>query len=62
MPLTSIGAKMVLATHAEGIVLYDGVQLYSASFHIPPKMEGRTGRGDTGMHYIHLLDFKMLLF
>ena len=53
---------MVLATHAEGIVLYDGVQLYSASFHIPPKMEGRTGRGDTGTQYIHLLDFQLLLF
>ncbi|WP_041084097.1 PfkB family carbohydrate kinase [Thermotoga profunda] len=42
----SMGVKIVLATHKDGVCAYDGVKFYEAKF-LPYKLEGRTGRGDT---------------
>lgn len=41
-----MGAKVILATHKDGVCAYDGKKFYEAGF-LPYKLEGRTGRGDT---------------
>lgn len=41
-----MGAKVILATHKDGVCAYDGKRFYEAGF-LPYKLEGRTGRGDT---------------
>jgi sugar/nucleoside kinase (ribokinase family) len=40
------GAKEVLITHSEEVILYDGKTMHSAPFD-PANLSGRTGRGDT---------------
>ena len=40
------GAKEVLITHSEEVILYDGKTMHSAPFN-PANLSGRTGRGDT---------------
>lgn len=40
------GARIVLATHRDGVCAYDGDEFYEASFS-PYSLAGRTGRGDT---------------
>lgn len=44
--LSKLGAKLVLATHKEGVVVYDGQNFYEGRFS-SYKLLGRTGRGDT---------------
>lgn len=44
--LSRLGAKLVLATHKEGVVAYDGQNFYEGKFS-DYKLLGRTGRGDT---------------
>nr|7E4L_A Chain A, PfkB domain-containing protein [Thermotoga maritima MSB8]7E4L_B Chain B, PfkB domain-containing protein [Thermotoga maritima MSB8] len=43
--IRSFGAKIILATHASGVIVFDG-NFYEASFR-SWSLEGRTGRGDT---------------
>lgn len=40
------GARMVIATHSDGVILFDGSRFYESRFD-GWTMEGRTGRGDT---------------
>ncbi|MGB9790452.1 PfkB family carbohydrate kinase [Thermotoga caldifontis] len=44
--LSDFGVKIVLATHKNGVVAFDGGDFYRANFS-EYKMLGRTGRGDT---------------
>lgn len=44
--LSKFGAKLILATHKEGVVAYDGRNFYEGKFS-DYKLLGRTGRGDT---------------
>ena len=40
------GAREVMITHSEDVIVYDGNKAYSAPFN-PSNLSGRTGRGDT---------------
>ena len=40
------GAREVLLTHRDGVVLFDGTATYEAPF-LPERIVGRSGRGDT---------------
>jgi len=44
--ISNYGPKIVLATHKDGVIAYDGKNFYEAGFS-EYKMLGRTGRGDT---------------
>jgi len=44
--LSQLGAKEVLLTHKEGVLLYVGDHFYQAPFS-PKSLKGRSGRGDT---------------
>lgn len=44
--LSKFGVKIVLATHKNGVVVFDGRDFYRANFS-EYRMLGRTGRGDT---------------
>jgi sugar/nucleoside kinase (ribokinase family) len=44
--LADLGAKEVVLTHRDGLLVYDGHAFYEAGFH-PRKLVGRSGRGDT---------------
>ncbi|HBT39143.1 MAG: carbohydrate kinase [Pseudothermotoga sp.] len=44
--ISNYGPKIVLATHKDGVIAYDGKNFYEAHFS-EYKMLGRTGRGDT---------------
>ncbi len=41
-----LGAREIVLTHRDGILLYAGGEFYSAEFY-PRSLEGRSGRGDT---------------
>lgn len=55
----SWGARMVIATHSDGVYLFDGTRFYESHFE-GWTMEGRTGRGDTctAAFLVALLDLK----
>lgn len=40
------GAKEIMITHTDEVIVYDGKKFYSAPFN-PSNLSGRTGRGDT---------------
>jgi sugar/nucleoside kinase (ribokinase family) len=44
--LTEMGAKEVVLTHRDGLLVYDGRKYYEAGFY-PRQLVGRSGRGDT---------------
>jgi len=44
--LSQLGAKEILLTHKEGVLLYAGGEFYQAPFS-PKSLKGRSGRGDT---------------
>jgi sugar/nucleoside kinase (ribokinase family) len=41
-----LGAKEIIITHRDGLLLFAGGEFYSAGFY-PQQMDGRSGRGDT---------------
>lgn len=44
--LAQLGAKEIMLTHKDGVVLYIGGEFYQAPFS-PKSLKGRSGRGDT---------------
>jgi len=44
--LHEFGSDLVILTHSNGVILYDGKKIYRSNFG-SWKIEGRTGRGDT---------------
>jgi len=44
--LAKLGAKEIMLTHKEGVLLYVGGEFYQAPF-TPKSLKGRSGRGDT---------------
>lgn len=44
--LSGMGAKEIVLTHRDGVLVYDGRRFYEAGFY-PERLVGRSGRGDT---------------